>query len=382
MIVGGAQENTLATVEIQATRKDMKVDLIFGTQIGPEGSLLSQQNSINQPYKLIPVSSLVRNINPFKDIVALWKLYKIFKDNKYDVVHTHSSKAGVLGRVAAFLARTPAIVHTIHGLPFHPYQNIFVNKLYKGLEKFSAKFSHTIITVCDVMKQKAVAADIAPPGRFKTVYSGMDLDAFLKASEMYAKQSTRNAFGIAEEKFVVAKIARFFELKGHNYLIEAAVEIVKKHPNTIFLLVGDGILKETIKKQIDLLGLTDNFVFTGLLKPYEIPKVLSCADMLVHASLREGLARVLAYSAACGKPAVSFDIDGACEIIEEGVTGFLVEPENVKGLACAVCNVIENKNNIINHTLEKGASKVDPIFRKEYMVDEINKIYTHILERN
>lgn len=382
MIVGGAQENTLATVEIQAAKKDMKVDLIFGTQTGPEGSLLSQQNSFNQSYNLIPLSSLVRNINPWKDIVALWQLYKLFKTNKYDVVHTHSSKAGVIGRIAAFMARTNVVVHTIHGLPFHPYQNLFINKLYVFLEKISAKCCHSIITVCDVMKEKAVAANIAPLGRFKTVYSGMDLDAFLKASQMFSRKDTRSSLGIGNEKFVVAKVARFFELKGHDFLIDAAVNVVKKHPNVVFLLVGDGVLKNSIKEKIESLGLTEHFVFTGLLKPYEIPKVLSCADMLVHASLREGLARVLAYAAACGKPAVSFDIDGACEIIEDGVTGFLVKAEDVKGLACSICDIVENKNNIIKLTLEKGPAKVDPIFRKEYMVAEINKIYTQILERN
>lgn len=382
MIVGGAQENTLSTVEIQSERKDFKVDLIFGTETGPEGSLLYSQHNINRSYNLITVPQMVRNIHPVKDVKALYKLYQIFKENKYDVVHTHSSKAGIIGRIAAKLAGVEVVVHTIHGLPFHPYQNFLKNKLYIFLEKLAARFCKRILTVCDVMKEKAVAAEIAPKSRFETVYSGTDLDAFLKAGETFSKNETRESLGISPEKFVVVKVARLFELKGHSDLIKAAKQVVEKNKDVVFLLVGDGNLKETLLKEIQEAGLEKYFVFTGLVPPQKVPELINCADMLVHCSKREGLARVLAYGLACKIPAVSYDIDGACEIIEDGVTGYLVSADKTEKIAEAISNVFNNKDNIIKTAAEKGPQKVDPIFRKEYMTEHINRIYKEIAESN
>jgi len=320
-IQGGAQENTLATVE-GLRRKGFEVDLITGPPIGPEGSLLEEAKE--RGIEPIIVPALRREVNPFFDIPAFFHLYKLISRGEYDIVHTHSSKAGILGRVAANLAGVPVVVHTIHGLPFFPYQKEILNWLYVNLERFAAGISDALITVCDAMRKQALSAHVGREEQFVTIYSGMELDAFsqVKISPAEAKR----ALGIDEKLFVVGKIARLFHLKGHEFLIEAAGEILKQGKDVCFLVVGGGILEESLKEEVKRRGIDRNFVFTGLLERGKIPEVLRAMDVLVHCSLREGLPRVIVQAMASGVPVVCFDIDGAREIVEDGENGFLVGP--------------------------------------------------------
>jgi len=372
MIVGGAQENTLATVR-GLVNKGKRVVLVTGPPLGPEGSLMDVAERTGAPVIMVP--ELRREINPVLDFISLLKLYSIIRRNDCDIVHTHSSKAGILGRIAAKLAGTRVIVHTIHGLPFHPYQNRLLNMLYIWLERFAARFTDRIITVCDAMTEKAVRAGVAKESRFLTIYSGMDLEPFVSAAS--SREETRKQLGIRPGEKVVGKIGRFFPLKGHRYLVQASPAIVKKFPETRFLLVGDGILKDELKRQIEALGMKDRFIFTGLVKSEEMPRLISAMDVLVHASLREGLARVLPQALAVGRPAVSFDVDGAREVVVPGKSGFLVPAKNVDALADAVVEVLSSAGKF--GTSVRGL--VDPLFRQETMVDGIDKLYNELLEQ-
>jgi len=378
-MIGGAQENTLFTVEELSKNPNYEVTLILGPQTGPEGDLL-KETDLEENYRLTIIPELVREINPLKDLTALYKLYRIFKKKKYDIVHTHSSKAGILGRIAAFLSGTKIIIHTIHGLPFHPYQNKFLNKLYLALEKICAKLSDKIITVCDTMKEKALQAGLAKTDKFITIYSGTSLDNFLQAKKQYDQQKTRQKYNFKTDDIIITKIARLFHLKGHKYLIEIASDIIAKFPKVKFLFIGDGILKKELKTQIEQLKLEKNFIFTGLIPPKQIPEILAITDLLVHCSLREGLARVLPYSLAAGIPAISFDIDGACEVIFNNQTGFLVPPKDSQELKNKILEALSHPS--LKETVKtKGPETVDPIFRKEYMVSEIEKLYNNLLTK-
>ena len=370
LIVGGAQENTLLTVK-GLSEKGESVFLATGPPIGPEGSLMDEAGKLRAGLILIP--EMRREVNPILDFISFLKLYFLMLREKFDIVHTHSSKAGILARVAAKLAGVKIIVHTIHGLPFHPYQNRFLNFFYVMLERFAAHFTDRIITVCDAMKRKALSAGIAVDEKFITIYSGMDLDPFLQVSGDVRKKKFE--LGIREGEKVIGKIGRFFPLKGHKYLIQAAPEVVKVFPNVKFLLVGDGILRDNLELEIKRFGLSDRFIFAGLVKREDIPLLISVMDIVVHTSLREGLARVLPQAIASGKPVVSFDIDGAGEVVIPGKTGFIVPPEDVGALSKAIVDALSAPGRF-------GPSSrkfVDPDFRAETMVDRIDELYHELI---
>src|SRR3954451_2510870 len=270
MIVGGAQENTLLSVEGLDAMPEYDVTLISGIDKGKEGELLSRAR---ETIHLIVVPEMGRNINPFSDLVAFWKLYKLIKKGRYHIVHTHASKAGVLGRIAAWLAGTPIVVHTLHSLVFHDYQPWLINRAWWLAKKICAPMTDFYISVSDIISQKAVAAGIAEPERFRTVYSGMELDWFLNANFDAAR--VREEFGIPLDAPVVGKIARLFPLKGHDELMDAAPAIVERVPNVRFFLIGDGVLLEHLQKRAAEAGILENFVFAGLIDRTRIPEMIS-----------------------------------------------------------------------------------------------------------
>jgi glycosyltransferase involved in cell wall biosynthesis len=376
LIVGGAQENTLLSVEGLDRLPEYEVTLVTGIDKGPEGDLLERAGRTT---RLLVLPELCRSINPFSDLKALWKLYRLIRNGRYHIVHTHSSKAGVLGRIAAWLAGTPIIVHTLHSLVFHDYQPWLINRMWWLVKKACAPITHQFISVSDIISQKAIAAGIAPADKFKTVYSGMELDWFLKAQ--IDPLNVRREFGIPEDAIVVGKIARLFSLKGHDQLLDAAPAIVERHPAVRFFLIGDGLLYEHLHRRAREAGILDNFVFAGLVPRERIPEMISAMDVVVHTSLREGLARVLPQALAMGKPCVSFDIDGAPEVVKPNETGYLVRPGDAQGLADAVTRLIDDPR-LRARMGAAGRKLVDPAFRAETMVQQIAGIYQDLASRH
>ena len=376
LIVGGAQENTLLSVEGLDKIDGYEVTLLTGVDYGPEGDLLDRARKTT---RLVVLPELARKINPLADIKAFWKLYRLIRKGRYHIVHTHSSKAGVLGRIAAYLAGTPIIVHTLHSLVFHEYQPWLVNRLWWAIKKICAPLTDHFISVSSVISQKAIRAGIDRPEKFSTVYSGMELDWFLNADVDPA--AVRREFGIPDSALVVGKIARLFNLKGHDQLLDAAPLIVERHPDVRFFLIGDGVLHDHLVERARRAGILDNFVFAGLIARERIPEMLSAMDVVVHTSLREGLARVLPQALAMGKPCVSFDIDGAPEVVIPDQTGFLVNPGDEKGLADSISQLLDDPA-LRARMGEAGRRRVDPAFRAETMVNEISAVYLMLIKRH
>ena len=375
MIVGGAQENTLLSVIGLDAMPEYEVTLVSGIDRGREGELLSEARAKTN---LLIVPEMGRSINPFSDLVAFWKIYRLIKKGRYHIVHTHASKAGVLGRIAAWLAGTPLIVHTLHSLVFHDYQPWIVNRTWRIVKKICAPMTDFFISVSSIIVDKAIKAGIDKPEKFRTIYSGMELDWFLNAN--FDGKAIRKEFGIPENVPVVGKIARLFPLKGHDELMDAAPEIVKRVPNVRFFLIGDGILYEHLQKRATEYGILENFVFAGLIPRERIPEMISAMDVVVHTSLREGLARVLPQALAMGKPCVSFDIDGAPEVVINDKTGYLVDVYDAVGLAERISKLLENPE-LRKEMGENGRRHVDPAFRTETMVKEIAEVYDMLLQK-
>lgn len=359
LIVGGAQENTLATC-IGLQKRGHQVELLTGPQAGPEGSLLPQADGV----PVTVMEDLRREPNPWHDARATAALTHRFRERRYDIVHTHSGKAGILGRVAARLARVPVVVHTIHGPSFYPQQNPLGNWLFRGLEQVAAEWTTHFVSVADAMTEQYQAAGIH--GRYVTIYSGFNLEAFLQVPLPPPDRAP-----------VVGKVARFFRLKGHEFLFEIAPRIVEAVPDVRFLLVGDGIYRSRYERVAEGLGLRDRFEFAGLVPPSEIPSHLARMDVLVHLSLREGLARALPQALACGKPVVSFDIGGAREVCRHGETGFLIRPGDTAALADAVIRLLQDKE-LAARMGAAGRELVRQRFGEEQMVEQIEALYQRL----
>jgi glycosyltransferase involved in cell wall biosynthesis len=374
LILGGAQENTLITCKLLAQRGH-DVTLITGPALGPEGELFEQTK--NQGYQVIIINRLRRAINPYNDTISYFQIKKHLRQIQPEIVHTHSAKAGILGRLAAYNLRNTKIVHTIHGLAFHPYQSQRLNKFYIAVEKYAAKRTDFFISVADAMTTQATAAGIGRPEQYVTAYSAIEEDDFGEPISQARKNQFRQKYGIPENAVVLVTIARLFMLKGHDYIIESAKELSKRFKNCVWLFVGDGNLAEHYKQQVRELGLAEKIRYTGLLPPNEIPLAIQSSDILVHCSLREGLARTLPQAMLCGRPAISFDVDGAREVVNEN-TGRLIEPKNVEQLIKACAELIENED-LRKRLGEQGRQSVKTKFAPDTMVDTIEAVYKKLL---
>ena len=380
LIVGGAQENTLITCKLLAKRGH-DVTLITGPALGPEGELFNQAKG--QDYKVVVVDRLRRAINPYNDGVSYFQIKRLLRELQPDIVHTHSAKAGILGRFAAHSLKDkwgedlPAVVHTIHGLAFHPYQSELLNKFYIAIEKSTARRTDFFVTVADAMTAQATAVGIGKPERYVTAYSAIDEEDFLEPISQQRRGDFRRKYGIDETAVVLVTIARLFMLKGHEYIVESAKELSKRFENCVWLFVGDGNLSEHYKQQAREMGLADRIKFTGLLPPSQIPLAIQSSDILVHCSLREGLARTLPQAMLCGRPAISFDVDGAREVVNDN-TGRLIEPKNVEQLTNACAELIENKS-LREKLGANGKESVKKKFAPDTMVDTIEAVYEKLL---
>ncbi len=337
LIVGGAQENTILTCEGQH-RRGNDVTLITGPSTGPEGSLM--QRAGEGGYRVIVEESLIRQAQPIKDIRAYQRLKKIFLQLQPDVIHTHSSKAGIVGRVAAWNCKVPVVVHTIHGLAFHPYQSKLTNAAWIALERFAARRCHKIVSVADAMTRQALACGVGKPEQFITVYSGMDIQPFLSCAHQRAQ--ARHNLGIADDRIVVGTIARLQPLKGHDDLLAIAAELFAAQPRLIFLWIGDGKFQPRIMAKIRSAGWQDRFILTGLVPPTHVPQLIPAMDMMVHPSYREGLPRAVVQGMLEAIPAVVYNCDGANEVCLNGHSGILVEPGDLPGLQKAILRLSDN----------------------------------------
>ena len=369
LIVGGAQENTVSTVLGLHRKKNLLVDLISGPTTGPEGSL--ETAFAATPGLLTIVPDLVRPVHPWKDWRALGRLTQIFKNTKPDVVHTHSGKAGVLGRIAAHRAGVPLIVHTIHGPSFGEFQSRFANIIFRSAEHYAGKFTTHFISVAHAMTGQYLAANIGRPDQYSRIFSGFELNPFLSASN---NLSLRQQLGIAPNDFVVGKIARLFELKGHDDLFAIAPELVSRCPQMKFLFVGDGKWRARFESQARELGLEKHFIFTGLIPPSEVPRYVGIMDALVHLSLREGLPRALPQALAAAKPVVAYNCDGAKEICLNNETGFLIQPGNTAAVVEKLIQLAEHPE-LRQKLGNRGQQIVKENFSADRMVENIYELY-------
>lgn len=376
LIVGGAQENTLLSCEGQH-RAGHEVALLTGPALGPEGSLLRRAESAG--YRVEVIDEMRRSILPVRDFRTYHRLARRLRDLRPDVVHTHSSKAGILGRHAADRAGAPRIVHTIHGLAFTASTSRMVNAAYRALERQAAPITDRIVCVADAMARQSLAAGIGRPEQYVTVYSGMEVAPFLRPPRPPGE--VRRELGLDERDVVVGTIARLFHLKGHDDLLAVAPGLCARHARLKFLWVGDGILRPALLAEIERLGLRDRFVLSGLVEPQRVPELVHAMDIVVHPSRREGLARVLPQGQLAGKPVVAYDIDGNVEGLLDGRSGYVIAPFDVGQLA-ATLDLLAGDVELRRRLGEIGRDFAARRFHADAMVAALEQVYRGIARRD
>lgn len=393
LILGGSQENTVLSCEGQA-RLGHEVHLAFGPIYGPEGSLLervsafrannSNESGTSASAGIVThvVPHLVRQIQPWADWRCLGELKRLIRTIRPDIVHTHSSKAGILGRAAAWSVRdgTMGIVHTIHGPPFHKYQGRAVNALYKASERWAARRCHTIVSVADAMTEQYLSAGIGRAEQYVTVRSGMETESFLRVANEESRRASRAALGLSTTDFVVGTVARLAELKGHDDLLDALGPELKSRPDWKLLWVGDGWWRERLTERIRSMGLAKSVVMTGLVGPERVPEMLAAMDVLAHPSYREGLPRTVPQALLAGVVPVAYDVDGTGEVCRDGETGRLVKPGDLGSLRSAVVGLYDDAASR-RVMADRGRAECREMFSAERMVARLEEVYAQARAR-
>lgn len=370
LIVGGAQENTIYTAAL-LDKSRFSVEILTGPQTGSEGSLFQEVKENNIP--LIILEDLVREINPYKDWLALSNLTKTMR-NQYDIVHTHSSKAGILGRWAAKRAGVPVIVHTVHGWGFHNYMPTATRLFYILLERFTSSFSDCLIAVSKFDIQEGIEAGIGNKNQYQLIRSAIPSSDFIPEEKV--RYQIRRKFGISDHIKVIGNVGRFSRQKNPLGWLNIAAGIHQNNKHVHFVLVGDGPLRSEVESKIVSLGLSDVFTITGLRR--DVKDLLAIMDIFMITSLWEGLPRTVLQAMSAGMPVVSYNVGGIPEIVKEGITGFICEPGDTKKMI-ERCNLLLNNSIRRKEMGKKGQSLIGDEFELSTMIDQISALYEELL---
>jgi len=369
LIVGGAQENTLLTCE-GLHQRGHDVLLLAGPQTGPEGSLHERAGRGGYAFEF--VDPLRREVRPLKDRASRKALTRRLRAWRPDVVHTHSSKAGVVGRLAARDADVPFIVHTVHGMSFNRTQSALKRRAFTMIERHCATFTNRIVSIADAMTEQSLAARVGRAEQYCTIYSGVEVDLFDPGQ--YDRREVRRVWGLDDDAIVVGSIARMSAHKGYEPLMAAMRLAVRQDDRLRFVWVGGGAWRERFEAQLGLAGLRERVIMTGLVQPLEIPRLIAGMDMLVHASQWEGLPRAIVQALLMERPAISFDIDGASEVVVPGQTGELVRLNDERALADAMVRLAEAPERRAQSG-RAGRQRCMRRFDHRHMVEQIERLY-------
>jgi len=364
--LGGAQKYALTM--INGVDKDKYTKYFISA---PRGLLCKQAKQIGN-VKVYFLSALKQRIHPIYDLMALIELVCYIKEKKIDLVHTHSSKAGIIGRWAAKIAGVKVILHTIHGWSFNHSMNPFVYLVYVWLEKITALITTKFVAVCQSDIDKGIGCGIGLKDDYTLLQYGLDLEKY--ANGILSKEK----FGFKEQTAVVGIVACFKPQKNLLDFIEAAAIISKSNPNVKFVCVGDGVMRTRIEKLVKDRQLDQKIIFLGWRQ--DVIKIMSIFDIVALTSLWEGLPIALLEAAALGKSIVAYDVDGVKEIVQNGQNGYLISVGDISAFADKVnillkdpqlCKIMgANGKDLLQHSA----------FQIKRMLSRTDELYSHLLK--
>jgi glycosyltransferase involved in cell wall biosynthesis len=360
--VGGSTENTLISAT-RLPRAEFSCSLISGWTTDPPAGLAETLSHAGVHWVKVP--RLRRPVGPFRDCLALWDLWRLIRKLRPNIVHTHSSKAGFLGRLAARMTGVPHTVHTPHGHVFEGYFSPVATRTFTALERLAARWTDRIITLSDGEAQDHLRLGIGRREQFVTIPSGVDLDAIRAASPA----------PLISEGPVIGAVARLVPIKGLQYLVDAAPEILRRCPDARFLLVGDGEMRPALEAQARAHGLADQITFAGFRE--DIPSIIAGMDLVVLPSINEGMGRVLVMAMALGKPIVATRVGGVAELLGDGEAGLLVPARDPIALAEAIGTLLRDPARA--QTLGEAGRRRALRYSAESMLDALTKVYREVM---
>lgn len=397
LILGGAQQNTVMSCKAQV-EAGHDVHLAYGPIHGPEGSLLEEAKASGAT--LHEIKPMVRELSPLNDWRCYLALRTLMRELRPDVVHSHSSKAGILVRAAAYAecgigidVRTSnlihrfgkrqvqfeeyansTIIHTVHGLPFHDQQSKLIHNLYVRLEKYAAKRCDHLIAITPAMVDSFVEKNIAPADKFTVIPSGIDVTAFTARPEQ--RDAVRDQYGIPQDALVVGHVGRLDPLKGHADLLDQLPNLRENDRDVWLLFVGDGFGRAELEKHPQMaIGKT---VITGLVPLAEVPDHLAAMDVMALPSYQEGQSRTLCEALLCGTAVVGYAVGGIPSVCVDGVTGRLAAVGDTAALGRTLVELLEDPAER-QRLASNGRAHVIEHFSAEQMNRELLALYEKLL---
>jgi glycosyltransferase involved in cell wall biosynthesis len=310
--------------------------LVKGSEGADEGDLqdLLGRKEIDPVF----IPELKREISFKDDLTVFRKLYRLMRQFRPDIVHTHSAKSGVLGRLAAKLAGVPVIVHTFHGHLFRGYFGPVKSKLVVYAERLLALLSTRIVAVTQSQKDELAAYRIAPRRKLVNIPLGLELGLLQNLEG--EKGKLRSELGLDEEDLLVGSIARLVPVKGHSFLFRAAQRVITALPRARFLIIGDGELRRELEKLARQLGIRENVIFCGFRR--DLPRIYADLDLLALTSLNEGLPVAVIEAMASQTPVVAYRVGGVEDLVENNVTGISLPFGEIDRLAESIMHLLKN----------------------------------------
>ena len=376
LAAGGAPSMMLAMLEA-LQNEGYDVHLLTGVTSESERDILAEveKSSIN----VTVVNELQRDINPIKDLTALFKIRSFIKENNFDIIHTHTAKAGFIGRQAARLAKAKIIIHSTHGHVFFGYFNSLITNFYIFLEKMAAKWTDIIITLTEKEIKEHLELGIGHAAQFKCVYNGIDIANYTKAID---RAEERLKLNIAPNAIVLTTVGRLVSIKGQVYLLEAVSKTVdyfrSRDKDFRCLIIGEGELKGSLEEKVQEFGISENVHFLG--HQSDVSPYLQLSDIFVLPSLNEGFGLVIIEAMAAGLPIIASNVGGIPEIVDDGTEGLLVPSEDANKLAEAIIKIADNTE-LISKMSFACKRKVEANFSIANMHKATTDLYQSIIEQ-
>jgi glycosyltransferase involved in cell wall biosynthesis len=361
-VVGGAQDNTFGTCELH-NRRRYEVHLACN----PDGQWIDRARQAVDVFH--PLNHLQTPPHPLKDLRSLWDIIQLLRRERFEIVHTHTSKAGFVGRVACWICRVPTVIHTYHAFPFHDYMSSAKRWVFQSLERLTRPMTDFIFTLSELDREQGRQLGILRREASATAYTGIN---FAKIDAAAPRETVREKLGIDPDVPVVLLVGRLEPQKAPHVMLEAFAQVVKEHPRALLLFAGDGILRPEVEAAIRERGLEQNARILGFRD--DIPDLLAAADLFAFSSLWEAMGRAMIEAMLMGRAVVVPAIYGIPEIVHHGETGWLYEAGKADQLARGISHLLAHPAE--REELGREARRLTrKLFDLEEMVAKIEDAY-------
>jgi len=376
--MGGSAQNTLLTCR----ELSRKYEIVFVHGLSIESQMTDQERetvdrgireAVERGVKVIAIPSLMRRISPVQDLKALFWLWRLLIRERPSMVHTHTSKGGILGRPAGKFAGVPIIVHTPHGHVFYGHFGPLVSKFFLLTERVMARITDRMVALTEAERNDYIALSVSSPEKIATIHSGVDVDRFMNVQVNIAEKKRR--LGLNSKGLVVGTVGWLLPIKGPVHLLKAMPYVWENYPEACLIFVGKGDLEKELREEVNRMKAWDKVKFLGWRD--DIPEIMQVLDVFVLPSMNEGMGRVLVEAMAGGKPVVASRVGGILDLVKEGQNGFLAEPGDEKGLAIAIKKLLDDKK--MRDEMGKKGREMATEFSEEKMVEKIDVLYESLL---